>query len=84
MLQRLARDLKLSLPHSFVVGDKLSDIELGKNVGATTFLVLTGCGRATVDEAREAAVEPDFVVPSLVEAVDHIMEIIGGLPVHHD
>lgn len=84
MLERIAEQFQIALPHSFVVGDKLSDIELGKAVGATTMLVLTGYGEASLQEARAGNVHPDFIVRSLVEAVEHILQNIGGIPAHHE
>jgi D-glycero-D-manno-heptose 1,7-bisphosphate phosphatase len=44
-----------------VIGDKSSDIELGRNLGATTMLV-SATGRASDDAA------PDYVVRDLLEA----------------
>ena len=57
---------------AFVVGDKASDIALGRRVGACTFLVRTGYGAQyeATDEAR-----PDHVVEDLLEAT----RIIGRL-----
>ena len=36
---------------AFVIGDKPSDIELGRRVGATTFLVRTGYGAEVIAQA---------------------------------
>ena len=53
-------------PHSgFVIGDKACDVELGKNVGATTFLVRTGYG---AEASENGEVQPDYIVDDLVEA----------------
>lgn len=61
----------------FVVGDKACDIELGQQVGATTFLVSTGYG---VQVAEDATVSPDYTVEGLPEAA----QVIRGLltPAH--
>lgn len=48
----------------FVIGDNKGDIELGKNIGATTILVRTGYGR----QIEKAEINPDYVVDNL-EAV---------------
>ena len=42
MIQQTGQKYDIDLKRSFVVGDKLSDIEAGKNAGYQTFLVLTG------------------------------------------
>ena len=36
--------------NSYVVGDKLGDLQLGKNIGAQGILVLTGKGSATLED----------------------------------
>jgi phosphoheptose isomerase len=65
LAQRAARELGFDLAEAFVVGDKPSDIELGRRAGATTVLVRTGYGRG-----HEAAgdVYPDLVAEDLAEA----------------
>lgn len=48
----------------FVIGDNKGDIELGKNIGATTVLVRTGYGK----QIEKDGISPDYVVDNL-EAV---------------
>lgn len=45
MLLKAAQDLQIDLTRSFMVGDKLSDIEAGESAGCTSYLVLTGYGK---------------------------------------
>jgi D-glycero-D-manno-heptose 1,7-bisphosphate phosphatase len=69
-LARLAADhLGISLADSFVIGDKACDIQLGHNIGATTFLVRTGYGD---NEARNGRCKPHFIVTDLLEAAQLI------------
>ena len=44
MLKRAEKELNIDLKHSFLVGDKLSDIEAGKSAGCKTIMVRTGHG----------------------------------------
>lgn len=60
------------LSESFVIGDNVCDIELGKNIGATTILVKTGYGKRTLEEKKTS---PDFVAENLWEAANLIKEI---------
>jgi D-glycero-D-manno-heptose 1,7-bisphosphate phosphatase len=46
MLQQAALDLDIDLAASFMIGDKLGDVEAGLAAGCTSFLVLTGHGSA--------------------------------------
>lgn len=47
----------------FVIGDNKGDIELGKNLGATTILVRTGYGKQT----EKGGLNPDYVADNLNE-----------------
>jgi D-glycero-D-manno-heptose 1,7-bisphosphate phosphatase len=76
MLRRGEAELGIDVQHSFVVGDRIVDVQAGKAVGATTILVLTGYGLRTVTECSVSGVRPDFTAPSIVEAVDFILQRI--------
>lgn len=73
MAKRAARDFNADLSKSFVVGDKACDIEMGKNVGATTVLVRTGYG---AQAEREEKIKPDYAVENLFEAARLIKGIL--------
>jgi D-glycero-D-manno-heptose 1,7-bisphosphate phosphatase len=55
-----AKALNFELESSIVIGDKSSDIEMGKAIGATTILVRTGKGKS-----EELIAKPDFVANNL-------------------
>ncbi|MGB1297186.1 MAG: D-glycero-beta-D-manno-heptose 1,7-bisphosphate 7-phosphatase [Psychrobium sp.] len=66
MILSAQRHLNIDLSQSFLVGDKLSDLQAGKNAGiGTNILVRTG--KTVTDEATAAA---DHVVDSLVNVVE--------------
>lgn len=50
MLVQAAQDLDIDLSRSYMIGDKLADVEAGINAGCTSIMVLTGYGGA--DSAR--------------------------------
>jgi D-glycero-D-manno-heptose 1,7-bisphosphate phosphatase len=77
MLRRGERDFGLDLSSCYVVGDKLADIQAGKAVGSFTILVLTGYGEMSRRMADSGSMKPDHVVPSIVEAVDMIIQTLG-------
>jgi D-glycero-D-manno-heptose 1,7-bisphosphate phosphatase len=58
----------LDLARSFVVGDKMSDVELGTGVGARGILVRTGYGEAIAQERGGTVPEAAFVAADLMEA----------------
>lgn len=59
LLRRAARELKLDLRSSVMIGDTTRDVEAGRAVGATSILVTTG-----VEKRGEA----DFVARDLLDA----------------
>lgn len=72
LLELAAEELGFDPKACFVIGDKASDIELGQNVGATTFLVSTGYGAQV---AKDKTAYPDYAVDGLLEAA----QVIQGL-----
>jgi len=72
LMELAARELDFDPQACFVIGDKACDIDLGRRVGATTFLVRTGYGAQV---AAEDTVTPDYVVDGLEEAA----RVIGRL-----
>ena len=72
LVQRASAELGFDPARSFVIGDKGSDVGLGRAVSARTFLVRSGA--ATNGAALQA--RPDYVVEDLVDAARRIEEIL--------
>jgi D-glycero-D-manno-heptose 1,7-bisphosphate phosphatase len=70
MIEQAMVEFEIDLENSWMVGDKLLDIELGFNAGTRTAMVRTGYG-ALHGAGLER--EPDIVAETLIEAVDHIL-----------
>ena len=70
MIYQAAEDLDFNPGESFVVGDKSSDLEMGKRANAVTILVLTGYGKQ--QRLREKA---DFVAEDVREAAAIIVRV---------
>jgi D-glycero-D-manno-heptose 1,7-bisphosphate phosphatase len=45
MIESAMADFEIDVERSWIVGDKKSDVELGKNAGLQSALVLTGYGQ---------------------------------------
>jgi D-glycero-D-manno-heptose 1,7-bisphosphate phosphatase len=73
LLERAARELGFDPQRAFVVGDKASDIALGRAVGATTLLVLTGEGAS----AAAGTSQPDHEVADVAEAAALIERMLA-------
>jgi D-glycero-D-manno-heptose 1,7-bisphosphate phosphatase len=78
MLKRGSKEFNLDLSDSFVVGDSVVDIQAGNAVGATTVLVLTGYGADALDQCRRNGIAPDYVAPTIVQAIDFITHTLDG------
>ena len=74
MLRDAARDHRIDLAASYVIGDKASDINLAAEVGARGALVLTGYGRETLRRRDRWPCEPVIVADDLLEAVKQILD----------
>jgi len=72
LLYQAARFDKLNLKHSYIIGDKLSDLEAGRKVGAKTILVLTGYGPVEFGKIQPSQ-KPDFVALNINAAADWII-----------
>jgi D-glycero-D-manno-heptose 1,7-bisphosphate phosphatase len=73
LMKKASEELSFDLHSSFVVGDKMSDIEMGRQAGAVTFLVRTGYG---AQAAADCSAAPDHVVADLAEAAEKIAALL--------
>ena len=67
---------RLKIPDAYrrwMVGDKLSDIELGIRLKAQTVLVETGYGVSERKEGERIGLVPDIILPGMLEAARWIM-----------
>jgi D-glycero-D-manno-heptose 1,7-bisphosphate phosphatase len=74
MARRAAADLGLDLSRSYMIGDKVEDVEFGLAAGASPILVRTGYGASAEIKLVERAITPAAVAGTLLEAVDWILE----------
>ena len=77
LLDRAATAFGADLSLSFFVGDKKDDVDAGRNVGATTFLVRTGYGEKQVFSDGAG---PDYAVADLAEAAATIEKLLTAQP----
>lgn len=69
-LREAARDYGLDLAHSYMVGDRTTDVTAGKLAGTKTVLVLTGAGSETL---AQGDAKPDHVAANLTACADWIL-----------
>jgi D-glycero-D-manno-heptose 1,7-bisphosphate phosphatase len=78
MLERAARELKIDLSRSFVVGDKISDLEAGYAVGCRGVLVRTGYGLQAEKKFSNYKFQPHHVAANIFEAARWILTQNAG------
>ena len=70
MLLKASRDFNLDLSISYVIGDKLSDVDFAKNAGAMPIIVKSGYGKGELKLNRsDSSMKPFFIAEDLLEAV---------------
>jgi len=74
LLQNAATELNFDMKDAFVIGDKPCDIDLGRGVGAKTFLVRTGYG---AEWEAKGIVNADFAIDTLRDAVPIIERLLN-------
>ena len=72
MLYQAAQDLQLDLSKSYLVGDKLTDIQAGNLAGCQTILVETGYGKEE-SKTKQNETKPDQISPNLLNAIEWIL-----------
>ncbi len=71
MLEKAKEDLHIDFNQSYVVGDKVSDVEIARNIGGKGILVLTGSGK---DEKEKLIHQPAYIADDLKDAVEWIIK----------
>jgi D-glycero-D-manno-heptose 1,7-bisphosphate phosphatase len=74
LILRAAAELELDLRASYMIGDKISDVEMGRRAGLTSILVLTGYGLGEWEYRRHLwPCAPDRVAEDVLDAVQWIL-----------
>lgn len=78
LLYQAANDLDIDLARSYVIGDRLRDVETAHRAGAKGVLVMTGYGQDLMQEAGPDRAnefnQPDSVAKDILEAVHWILK----------
>jgi len=74
MIEAAEKDFKIDVRGSYVVGDKIIDVELAHKAGTRGILVMTGYGREELKSlSSERKVWPDHIADDLYDAVKWIL-----------
>jgi D-glycero-D-manno-heptose 1,7-bisphosphate phosphatase len=69
MIKQAVKKFNIDLKQSFTIGDKLTDVHLGKNAGIRTALVMTGYGKEEKKLINGKYDKPDIIARDFYQAV---------------
>lgn len=75
MLFSAAREFCIELSESHLIGDKITDIQTGAQVGCRTILVKTGLGEEHIKRRSQWPVNPDYIASDLSEAAELLLTL---------
>jgi D-glycero-D-manno-heptose 1,7-bisphosphate phosphatase len=76
LIDQARRDFDIDINHSFMVGDKWTDIELAQRAGVRAILVTSGFAPDAPGNKRpNHVVAPDYTAHSITEAVEWIISL---------
>ena len=75
LFRRAAEDFKIDCTNSYFIGDKLSDVEAGKEFGVRVIMLRTGHG--IIEEKLATMRKPDFLVDQFSDAAEIILSRNG-------
>jgi D-glycero-D-manno-heptose 1,7-bisphosphate phosphatase len=75
LLIKAKEEYKLDLENCYIVGDRLSDMQSAKNVGAKKILVKTGRGKKSIEELNQVSnnLMIEYIADNLLSAVEWIL-----------
>lgn len=71
LFKKAAKDFEIDCEKSYFIGDKLSDVEAGKEFGVSVIMLRTGHG--AMEEKLITTLKPDFLVDKFSNAVEIIL-----------
>ncbi len=77
LFRRAAEEYNIDLSRSYVIGDKMIDIQAGNNCGARTILVLTGYGKTELEHCHRNSMRIDYIAEDLYEAVQFVKRSVN-------
>lgn len=78
LLDKAREEFSIDPKKSFMIGDRLSDVEAGQKFGCQSILVLTGYGKSELDLDSKSILKKAIVSDNLHEAVKYIVCEEGG------
>lgn len=79
MILKAKDEFDIDLKRSYMIGDKISDVEFGQKLGLKSVMVMTGYGIGEYEhQHQDWKTTPDFMAEDLLGAVKWIIEDLGA------
>ena len=72
LIEQALRKKSVDIKNTFIIGDSMQDIEVGKRMGMKTILVLSG--KTPLAETKNWQVQPDCIKKDLLTAVEWVLK----------
>ncbi len=80
MIETASLENQIDPFQSFVIGDKISDVQLAQVSGGRAVLVRTGYGKESEKELAETNLpSPNYIADNLLSAVEYLKELDGDV-----
>jgi D-glycero-D-manno-heptose 1,7-bisphosphate phosphatase len=80
MIHRAETEFSIDPHRSYMVGDKISDVNFGKKAGCKSILLLTGYGKGDLEYHRDQLDgEPDYIAEDILDAARWIVRDLEAL-----
>ncbi len=78
MLKQAEAEFNIDLKKSFIIGDKIIDIQMAHAVGAKSILVLTGYGKNQIEIIKSQNIYVDYIAENLHDAMQFLKKLINN------
>jgi D,D-heptose 1,7-bisphosphate phosphatase len=74
MIEKAKEDLDIDLENSYLIGDKVTDVQTGVNAKLKSILLLTGYGREEKEKLKDSGIEVDYIAEDPLSAIEWILK----------
>lgn len=78
MLKQAEAEFNIDLKKSFIIGDRIIDIQMAHAVGAKSILVLTGYGKNQIEIIKSQNIYVDYIAENLSDAMQFVKKSINN------
>lgn len=74
MIKKAEIELDIDLARSYLIGDKITDIETGVKAKLKNILLLTGYGKEEKEKLKDLDIEVDYIAQDSLSAIEWILK----------